>query len=109
MEKSERKLLYSNKGTILCPQTIDRYLFLSGVGKIQEKLVFKHIYNHNNDNNLLYKYQFSFIPSHSTTFKLLEIYHHICKSFDNNQYSCMVFCDLSKAFDRVWHKGLIFN
>ena len=21
----------------------------------------------------------------------------------------MVFCDLSKAFDRVWHKGLIFN
>ena len=30
---------------------------LSGVGKIQERLVFKHIYNHMNDNNLLYKYQ----------------------------------------------------
>ena len=23
--------------------------------------------------------------------------------------SCMVFCDVSKAFDRVWHKGLIFK
>ena len=21
----------------------------------------------------------------------------------------MIFCDLSKAFDRVWHKGLFFN
>ena len=21
----------------------------------------------------------------------------------------MIFCDLSKAFDRVWHKGLIFK
>ena len=21
----------------------------------------------------------------------------------------MVFCDMSKAFDRVWHKGLIFK
>ena len=82
---------------------------LSGVGKIQEKLVFKHIYNHMNDNNLLYKYQSGFLPSHSTTFQLLDIYHHICQSFDNNQYSCMVFCDLSKAFDRVWHKGLIFK
>ena len=67
---------------------------LSGVGTIQERLVFKHIYNHMNDNNLLYKYQSGFLPSHSTTFQLLDIYHHICQTFDNQQYSCMVFCDL---------------
>ena len=27
----------------------------------------------------------------------------------NKQYACMVFCDISKAFDRVWHKGLLFK
>ena len=27
----------------------------------------------------------------------------------NSQFACMVFCDVSKAFDRVWHKGLIFK
>ena len=47
--------------------------------------------------------------NHSTTFQLIDIYHHICQTFDNNQFSCMVFCDVSKAFDRVWHKGLIFK
>ena len=24
-------------------------------------------------------------------------------------FSCIVFCDVSKAFDRVWHKGLMFK
>ena len=68
---------------------------LSGVGKLQERIVFKHIYNHLIDNNILYKYQSGFLPpNHSTTFQLVDIYQHICKTFDNNQYSCMVVCDL---------------
>ena len=25
------------------------------------------------------------------------------------QYSCIVFCDISKAYDKVWHKGLLFK
>ena len=49
------------------------------------------------------------MPNHSTTSQLIDIYHHICQTFDNNQYSCMVFLEISKAFDRVWHKGLIFK
>ena len=24
-------------------------------------------------------------------------------------FSCIVFCDVSKAFDRVWYKGLLFK
>lgn len=32
----------------------------------------------------------------------------IVKSIDEGKFCCMVFCDLSKAFDRVWHKGLIY-
>ena len=82
---------------------------LSGVGKIQERIVFKNIHNYFNENNLLNKYQSGFLPNHSTTVQLIDIYHHICQTFDNNQYTCMVFCDVSKAFDRVWHKGLLFK
>jgi len=82
---------------------------LSCCGKLFERLVFKHLYNFFLENNLLYKYQSGFLPNHSTTFQLIDIYHHICQTFDNKQFSCMVFCDISKAFDRVWHKGLLYK
>ena len=74
---------------------------LSGIGKIQECIVFKNIYNFLNENNFIYKYQSGFLPNNSTTFQLIDIYHHICQAMDSNQYSCMVFCDVPKAFDRV--------
>ena len=82
---------------------------LSNIGKIQERIVFKHMYNHLASNNLLFKYQSGFRPGHSTTFQLIDIFHHICQSFDEKQYSCMVLCDISKAFDKVWHRGLLFK
>ena len=77
---------------------------LSCCGKLLERIIFKHMYNFFLENNLLYKYQSGFLPKHSTTFQLVDIYHHICQSFDSKQFACMVFCDISKAFDRVWHK-----
>ena len=42
-------------------------------------------------------------------FQLIDIFHNICHAFDNNMFSCIVFCFVSKAFDRVWHKGLLFK
>ena len=82
---------------------------LSCCGKLFEILVFKNMYNFFLENNLLYKYQSGFLPNHSTSYQLVDIYHHICQTFDNRQYSCMVFCDIYKAFDRVWHRGLLFK
>ena len=32
----------------------------------------------------------------------------ICKALDEGNSLCY-FYDISKAFDRVWHKGLIYN
>ena len=67
------------------------------------------IHNFLNENDLIYKYQSGFLPNHSTSFQLIDIYYHICQAIDNNQFAFMVFCDVSKAFDRVSHKGLIFK
>lgn len=97
------------KGERSLPSNYRPVSLLSCVGKLFERVVFKYIYNFFLDNNLLYKYQSGFLPNHSTVYQLIDIYHHICQSFDAKQFSCMVFCDISKAFDRVWHKGLIFK
>jgi hypothetical protein len=38
-----------------------------------------------------------------TVHQLIEIYHNICLSLENHEVICTVFCDISKAFDQVWH------
>ena len=30
-----------------------------------------------------------------------------CEAVDNGKEVRAVFCDISKAFDRIWHKGLL--
>ena len=44
---------------------------------------------------------------HSTVHQLIEIYHNICLSLENREVIWTVFCDISKAFDKVWHRGLL--
>ena len=82
---------------------------ISCVRKAFERVIFKHVYNHIADNNLLYKYQSGFLPGHSTVHHLIEIIHHTCLALENYETSCHIFCDISKAFDRVWHRGLILK
>ena len=41
-------------------------------------------------------------------YQLIETYDHIFKAVDQGK-SCVVFYDLSIAFDRVWHEGLLFK
>ena len=42
-------------------------------------------------------------------FQLIDIVHNNCQAFDKNMFSCIVFCDVSKAFVRVWHRDLMFK
>ena len=60
-------------------------------------------------NSLIYKYQSGFLPGHSTVHHLIESIHNTCLALENFETSCQVFCDISKAFDRVWHRGLLLK
>ena len=94
------------------PSVVSNYRpvsLLSCVSKIMERIIFKHVYNYFHCNGLFYQYQAGFLPGHSTVYQLLETYHSIVQNIDEGKLCCMVFCDLSKAFDRVWHKGLLFK
>ena len=58
-----------------------------------------------------YRVQSGFIPGGSCVAQLLSITHEIYKSFDCNPPvdTRRIFFDISKAFDKVWHEGLIFK
>ena len=50
-----------------------------------------------------------FKPGDSCINQFIAITHKICQSFDKGYEVLCVFLDISKAFDKVWHKGLIFK
>ena len=82
---------------------------LNSVAKLFEKLVFKYLYNHLQDTNLLSSLQSGFIPGDSTVNQLAYLYHMFTEALDAGKEVGTVFCDISKAFDRVWHEGLIYK
>ena len=79
--------------------------------KIFERIIFKHLYNHLVSNKLISKNQSGFRPGDSCTNQLLFLINDIHAAFDDK--NCLeirsVFLDMSKAFDKVWHDGLIFK
>ncbi|MCG8078294.1 MAG: hypothetical protein JAY75_18895, partial [Candidatus Thiodiazotropha taylori] len=80
---------------------------LSNLEKSLERLVFKHLYNHFRDNNIITAFQSGFISGDSTVNQLTYLYNTFCQALDSGKEVRAVFCDISKAFDRVWHAGLL--
>ena len=74
------------------------------IGKLLERCIHKHVYNYLQYNN---QSQSGFIPGDSTVHQLLCIYNDLYPSFDGEITTQAVYLDISKAFDRVWHKGLV--
>ena len=54
-------------------------------------------------------WQSGFLPGRSTVTQLAEMYDLFCKAVNSGKEIRVVFLDISKAFDRVWHKGLLFK
>ena len=94
-------------------------------GKMFEKIIFNNLYSYLNANNLitnnLYSYlnannlitknQSGFRPDDSTTNQLLYLVNEIHEAFEDPKSLevRIVFLDISKAFDKVWHDGLILK
>ena len=80
-------------------------------GKIFEKIIFSNFYSYLTTIGLITNNQSGFRPGDSTTNQLLYLVDEIHQAFDSIE--CLevraVFLDISKAFDKVWHDGLIFK
>ena len=69
-----------------------------------ERCVYNHIYNFLLENSIISFNQSGFTPAIN---QLLYIKNEFGKALDDRKEVRVVFCDVSKAFDRVWHKGLL--
>ena len=75
--------------------------------KIFERLIYNEMYSFFTENDLISSNQSGFKQGDSCINQLLSITHDIYQSLDQGYEVRGVFLDISKAFDKVWHKGLI--
>ena len=75
--------------------------------KIFEKCVYKYLHNFVISNNLITPHQSGFTKGDSTVNQLLYLSDEIARALDDGKEIRSVFFDISKAFDRVWHGGLL--
>ena len=79
------------------------------LSKIFEKALQMKILPFLNDRNLIPVHQFGFREKHGTIEQVNRITGEIRKSFELKKYCSAIFLDIAQAFDKVWHKGLIYK
>ena len=82
---------------------------LCNISKVCERIVFLGLYHYFKTNNLLFNLQSAYQRNDSTVCQLLKLVHEIYSHIENGSEVRGVFLDLSKAFDKTWHEGLLFK
>ena len=80
---------------------------LSVVSKVFEKLVNNRIVDHLEKCGLFSDLQYAFRSSRSTADLLRVVFDRIARAFNRFRATRAVALNISKAFDRVWHAGLL--
>lgn len=82
---------------------------LSSLDKVFEKIIFHRLTTFVEDFNLIHKCQYGFRAQHSTMHQVKRVVN-IIKSNKNKRHSTgILFLDIEKAFDSIWHNGLIYK
>jgi len=82
---------------------------LPTISRVLEKLILKRINKESNPQDWIPNHQFGFRQAHSTIQQCHRVADTINKALENHQFCTAAFLDVSQAFDKVWHPGLLFK
>lgn len=77
--------------------------------KIMEILIIKRLKPVIANSQLIPSHQFGFREAHGTVEQVHRLVEKINNAFEHKQYCSAAFLDISQAFDRVWHEGLLYK
>ena len=82
---------------------------LPSVSKVVERVMHNQLHEYFSNENIYYSSQYGFRTKHSTELAAIELVDRIINSLDNDKVPINIFLDLSKAFDTLDHKILLYK
>ena len=79
------------------------------LSKIMEKLFLNRLQPLLTSTDLVPNHQFGFREKHSTIEQVHRVYNNLRNALENKEYCTAAFLDVTQAFDKVWHLGLLFK
>jgi hypothetical protein len=79
------------------------------LSKLFEKLFSTRIQPILHDKRIIPDHQFGFRRQHATIEQVHRVTNVINNAIEANQYCTAAFLDISQAFDKVWHEGLLYK
>lgn len=98
-------MLPKAKKNVLKPESYRPITLLPTTSKVFEFLLLRHLVSPLTPR----QEQYGFRAGHSTTLQLTRVLHHLTTARNNSECTISVFLDMEKAFDRVWHQGLVYK
>ena len=80
---------------------------LSSISKLFERIISNRMMLHIDANSIFANEQFGFRHGHSTTHQLLRVTNLIRSNKSDGNSTGVALLDIEKAFDSVWHEGLV--
>lgn len=94
-------------GKTLTPENTRPISLLCGFSKVAERVIFRRLWN--STKHLIPANQFGFVFRRSTTEAVMRLTNHLKKAKRFRKTTAVVLLDVQKAFDSVWHSGLIYK
>lgn len=82
---------------------------LSILSKLFEKLLLQRLMPAIEAKHLIPYHQFGFRRKHATIEQVHRITNKITSALETKKYCSAAFLDISRAFDKVWHDGLLYK
>jgi hypothetical protein len=81
----------------------------SCIARLCERFILSDINDHLKNNNIIIKQQSGFRSFRQTKDNIFAICQRNLEAFNSRKKNCVIFFDISKAFDKIWQNGLLFN
>ena len=99
--------VYKRSGPKITKESYRPISLLPTISKICESIMHDRLLNHCISNDIITDKQAAYLKGDSTVTQLIYLVHSIRLAWGQKNIAHTVFLDISAAFDKVWHKGLL--